>query len=768
MEGAIDQVAKLKSDPFKLLVQSIIDYAIYMLDPNGFVTSWNAGAERIKGFQTEEIVGKHFSTFYTPEDREAGMPQKVLDTAKREGKYVGEGWRVRKDGTRFWASVVVDRINDEKGNLLGFAKITRDMTDQRDAHHALIEAERRFRILVQGVTDYAIFMLDPDGRVANWNAGAERIKGYSPEEIVGEHFSRFYTAEDRDSGVPDRALAAAREAGRYESEGWRVRKDGTRFWASVVIDAIRDEEGKLIGFAKITRDMTEKRVAQQALLEAEQRFRILVQGVTDYAIYMLDPQGLVTNWNSGAERIKGYSPDEIVGEHFSRFYTPEDFAAGVPGKALQTAREAGRYEAEGWRQRKDGTRFWASVVIDAIHDDKGELLGFAKITRDMSEKRETQRKLEESREQLFRAQKMEALGQLTGGLAHDFNNLLTAILGATDLAMRNLGDEERLKRMLDGIRNSAQRGAGITKQLLAFARAQQLEIRTLDLKAFLNDVTTLIRPSVRSNIDLIIEISDHLWNVEADPGALELALLNLAFNARDAMKDGGTLKISATNELLKGSPEALHGEFIALRVSDTGEGMTRDVMDRVFEPFFTTKSYGEGTGLGLSQVFGFAKQMGGAVTVESRAGEGATFTLFLPVTRGAIAGDNKGEGAGARGRVLVVEDDSLVAELAAGMLNELGFETVVTHSAREALARLSGDQRPTVVFSDIVMPGGISGIELARKVRERFPELPVLLTSGYSEHVTKTEGFPLLQKPYDMDALAAALSTLLKEEISTD
>ena len=237
-------------DPFKLLIQSIVDYAIYMLDPNGNVTSWNAGAERIKGFQTEEIIGQHFSKFYTEEDREAGVPQRVLETARCEGKFAGEGWRVRKDGSRFWASVVIDRINDEKGKLLGYAKITRDMTEQRQAQQALLEAERRFGILIQGVTDYAIYMLDPEGRVTNWNAGAERIKGYSPDEITGEHFSRFYTPEDLDAGVPQRALEAARETGRYEAEGWRVRKDGTRLWASVVIDAIRDDDGELIGFAK--------------------------------------------------------------------------------------------------------------------------------------------------------------------------------------------------------------------------------------------------------------------------------------------------------------------------------------------------------------------------------------------------------------------------------------------------------------------------------------------------------------------------------------
>ena len=638
MEGVLDKAKELKSEPFKLLVQSIVDYAIFMLDPNGFITSWNAGAERIKGYAAEEIIGKHFSTFYGEEDREAGLPQKVLETARKEGKFEGEGWRVRKDGTRFWASVVVDRINDEKGKLLGFAKITRDMTDKREAQHALIEAERRFRILVQGVTDYAIFMLDPNGRVANWNAGAERIKGYTPEEIVGEYFGRFYTPEDRE--------------------------------------------------------------------------------------------------------------------------------AGVPGRALETARKVGRYEAEGWRVRKDGTRFWASVVVDAIKDDDGKLVGFAKITRDMTEKREAQLRLEESREQLFRSQKMEALGQLTGGLAHDFNNLLTAILGACELALRNIGDPDKVTRMLEGVRGSAQRGASLTKQLLAFARAQPLEIKQVDLKTFFSDVTTLVRPSLRSDIEVVTEISDQLWPIDADAGALELALLNLAFNARDAMKHGGTLKISAHNELLDGKPEGLRGEHVVLSVSDTGSGMAPEVMDRVFEPFFTTKTFGEGTGLGLSQVFGFAKQLGGAVVVKSEVDKGSTFTLYLPASRSADTGHPKMNGTRPRGQVLIVEDDSFVAELAADMLSELGFESTIAHSAKEALDRVAGGDRPKVVFSDIVMPGGLTGIELARKLRERFPELPILLTTGYSEQVAASHGFPVLQKPYQLDALADALSSLLKQEIA--
>jgi PAS domain S-box-containing protein len=495
-------------------------------------------------------------------------------------------------------------------------------------------------------------------------------------------------------------------------------------------------------------------------------FKLLVQSIVDYAIYMLSPEGFVTSWNAGAERIKGFQTEEIVGKHFSTFYTEEDREAGMPQKVLDTARTEGKYEGEGWRLRKDGSRFWASVVVDRINDEKGNLAGFAKITRDMTEKREAQRRLEETRDQLFRAQKMEALGQLTGGLAHDFNNLLTAILGACELAIRHIDNPAKVRRMLEGVRGSAQRGANLTKQLLAFARAQPLEIKQVDLKQFFADVATLVRPSLRSDIDVVTEISDQLLPVDADAGALELVLLNLAFNARDAMAGGGTLRISAHNEVLHGTPEGLNGEHVVLRVADTGSGMAPEVMERVFEPFFTTKSFGEGTGLGLSQVFGFAKQIGGAATVESKVGEGSTFTIYLPASRGANPEQSRRNGAHALGRVLVVEDDAFVAELAAGMLAELGFETTITHSAKEALDRLSGGEKPKLVFTDIVMPGGITGVELARKVRERFPELPVLLTTGYSQQVSSNAGFPVLQKPYQLDALAEALSKLLKLEIA--
>jgi PAS domain S-box-containing protein len=629
---------------------------------------------------------------------------------------------------------------------------------------SVVDSEDPFRLLVESIVDYAIYMLDPAGIVTSWNAGGERIKGFPAEEVIGKSFAQFYTEEDRAAGLPEQVLETAKREGRFEGEGWRVRKDGTRFWASVVVDRIQNEDGKLLGFAKITRDMTEKRAAQQALLEAERGFRLLVQGVTDYAIFMLDPEGRVTSWNAGAQRIKGYAPGEIIGQHFSRFYTAEDAEKGTPARALETARSTGRYEAEGWRMRKDGKRFWASVVIDAIHDDDGKLVGFAKITRDMTERRETDLRLQESREQLFRSQKMEALGQLTGGLAHDFNNLLTAILGAADLAKRNSGNPRKLTQLLDGIRSSAQRGASLIKQLLAFGRAQPLQIRQLDLKAFLGDVTTLLRPSLNSKIELIIELADQLWNIEVDAGALELALLNLAFNARDAMPKGGTLKVSATNHVLDGTPEGLEGAFVALCVTDSGTGMAPEILERIFEPFFTTKSFGKGTGLGLSQVFGFAKQLGGTVTVESEIGKGSTFTLYLPASRHETSREDD-DGAPSLGRVLLVEDDDMLAGLAAGMLSELGFDPVVSHSAKEALDRLGRGERPKLVFSDIVMPGGITGVELAQRVRDRFPELPVLLTTGYSEQVIGNHGFAVLQKPYEMETLAAAIGKVLKTEI---
>src|SRR6266704_3919105 len=344
----------------------------------------------------------------------------------------------------------------------------------------VFDSERRFRLLVEGIVDYAICMLDPNGIVTNWNAGAKRIKGYEAAEVIGRHFGMFYLPEDREAGMPARSLAAARENGKFEAEGWRLRKDGTKFLASVVIDAIY-EDGQLVGFAKITRDITERNEAAEALKESERHFRLLVRGVTDYALYMLDPNGIVTNWNVGGQRIKGYSPEEIIGQHFSRFYTPADQAAGRPARALRLALEHGRYEEEGWRVRKDGTFFWASVMIDPIRDDDNRLLGFAKITRDISERHEAQLNLERIQRQLAESQKLDALGQLTGGVAHDFNNLLMVITGHIHMLKKIAGNDAKSLRAVQAIETATQRGASLTRQLLTFARRQRVNPQTIDL-----------------------------------------------------------------------------------------------------------------------------------------------------------------------------------------------------------------------------------------------------------------------------------------------
>ncbi|WP_347554677.1 EAL domain-containing protein [Robbsia sp. KACC 23696] len=372
---------------YQRLVQSITDYAIYMLDTEGLVRTWNAGAQRAKGYTAEEIVGRHYGCFYSAEDRAKDLPAINLRIAREEGKFEAEGWRTRKDGSQFWAHVVIDPLYSPEGELFGYGKVTRDCTSQRRMREQVAASERRFKYLVQGVTDYAIYMLDVNGIVTNWNAGAERAKGYTASEIVGKHFSCFHTQEDRLAGLPMVSLHEARQHGKFQVEGWRVRKDGSQFWAHVVIDPIYDDEGELLGFGKVTRDCTEARRLLARTKEQEQRFRALVEGVTDYAIYMLDPHGIVSNWNAGAERAKGYKAGEIVGKHFSTFYTPEDQAKGIPALGIETAKRVGKFDAEGWRVRKDGTQFWAHVVIQPVYDDNGALFGFAKITRDCSEQR---------------------------------------------------------------------------------------------------------------------------------------------------------------------------------------------------------------------------------------------------------------------------------------------------------------------------------------------------------------------------------------------
>src|SRR5581483_1416959 len=366
---------------------------------------------------------------------------------------------------------------------------------------------------------------------------------------------------------------------------------------------------------------------QRDLFESERSFRLLVEGVADYALYMLDPTGVITSWNVGGQRSKGYSPDEIVGQHFSRFYTETDRANGKPSRALRIAREQGRYEEEGWRVRKDGTFFWASVVIDPIYED-GHLVGFAKITRDITERRDTQLKLEQMQKQLAEAQKLDALGQLTGGVAHDFNNLLMIISGSLHTLRRGAGDDPTLQRAVAAIENATRRGAALTSQLLTFSRRQSLNPEPINVGERIDAIRQVLDTGVGSAVRLAFEVPRDTWPVVIDIGEFETALVNLVINARDAMPSGGTITISAHNRKLQG--ETNSGDFVAISVSDTGLGIAPDILGKIFDPFFTTKPVGKGTGLGLSQVHGFAHQAGGTVAVDSELGKGTTVTILLP------------------------------------------------------------------------------------------------------------------------------------------
>lgn len=628
--------------------------------------------------------------------------------------------------------------------------------------------EAKYRMLVEAVTDYAVYMIDAAGYIISWNPGAQRFKGYTAAEILGHHFSRFYPPADIEAGLPQRALDVAAREGRFETEGWRVRKDGTCFWAHVIIDPVIDPEGKLVGYAKITRDLTERKKTEDALRRSEEQFRLLVQGVTDYAIYMVDAQGIVTSWNVGAQRIKGYAPEEIIGRSFALFYDPADREAGIPQKSLESAARDGKLQSEGWRVRKDGTRFWAHVLIEPIRDKSGVIQGYAKVTRDVTEQRQAQEALEQAREALFQSQKMDALGQLTGGIAHDFNNLLMVFLSTLNLLRKQLANDHKATALVDAAIQGAQRGSTMTQRLLAFARRQELNTEAVDIPALVRGMADLLQRALGPTIHIETRFPLSLEKIHGDANQLELALLNLAINARDAMPQGGSIVISARPELIEeGHASGLPGgRYICLSLTDTGEGMDEATLARAAEPFFTTKDVGKGTGLGLPMVHGLTEQLGGRLTIKSQKGKGTTVELWLkavqpevkaPAEPAARPAAQPATPATAPMVVLVVDDDSLVLMSTVAMLEDLGHVVVEATSGSQALDILKQNQAIEAMMTDHAMPL-MTGVQLAEKAWGQRPDLPIILASGYAE-LPQGSGADLirLRKPYRQDDLVRAL-----------
>ena len=639
---------------------------------------------------------------------------------------------------------------------------------------ASLTDDGRYRLLVEAVTDYAIYMLDPQGIVSSWNPGAQRFKGYTADEIIGEHFSRFYQDVDKAAGLPLKSLETARREGKFESEGWRVRKDGTRFWAHVVIDPIRAASGELVGYAKITRDLTERKFAEETLRRSQEQFKLLVQGVTDYAIYMLDTEGHVSSWNVGAQRIKQYAPDEIIGEHFSKFYTEKDRHNGEPRNALETAAREGRFEKEGVRVRKDGTEFWAHVIIDPIRDEHGVITGFAKVTRDITERRETQQALDVAREALFQSQKMDAIGQLTGGIAHDFNNLLMAVIGSLEIVRRRLPDDPKIITLIDNAMQGAQRGTALTQRMLAFARRQDLKIESVDVPDLVRGMTDLLQRSLGPLIPIETRFPLALAAVQADPNQLEMALLNLAVNARDAMPDGGAITFAAREEQVSASNDSKlkAGRYVCISVADSGEGMDKATLTRAMEPFFTTKGVGRGTGLGLSMVHGMTGQSGGRFVLTSQKGKGTVAEVWLPVAKkGAQTPTTHAEPIADNFVnplvILAVDDDGLVLMNTTLMLEDMGHKVFEATSAKVALDILRREKTIDLVITDHAMPK-MTGVQLAKEIDTEGPGLPIILATGYAELPKGSEtDLPKLAKPFRQQDLAHAIANVQRKSKSS-
>jgi PAS domain S-box-containing protein len=718
---------------FQLLVESVRDYAIFMLDPAGRVVSWNEGAEAIKGYSRDEILGRHFSCFYPKEQVDRGWPDYELTRAAADGRFEDESWRVRKDGSRFWANVIITALRDENGELLGFSKVTRDLSERRQQEEALRQSEERFRTLVEHVSDYAIFMLTPEGFVTTWNTGARQITGYEPDEIMGSHLSRFYPPEAIRAAWPEHELRVARMEGRFEDEGWRIRKDGSRFWANVVITALRDPNGELVGFSKITRDLTERRRQEQALAQSEERFRLLVEGVDDYAIFMADRNGFVSSWNSGAERISGYTAKEILGKHFSHFYTSEDVAAHKPWKQLSEARDSGRVSDEGWRARKDGTLFWASSVMTALHDADGRPYGFANVMQDLTKRRHAE----------ALADRTQRMHEFIAMLAHELRNPLAPIRNAVELMGRKgIGDP-----LLESMRQTIDRQSTLLTRIVdEFLDANRIARGKFMVDLEPVDLSTVVSRAVETTRPLIDAQGQHL-EIDAPESALWLkgdslrltqVIVNLLNNAAKFTPHGGRISLGVERR----------GTDIEIRVRDNGRGIDADHLESIFDLFTqispeSVRGQG-GLGVGLALVRRVVELHGGIVQARSDGiGRGAEFIVRLPLgvdtVQGVPSPEQDSDEKTKRLRVLVVDDNKDAADSLHLLLEAIGQDVVTVYDGLAALDAIE-KFKPDVVMLDIGMPV-LSGYDVASKIREAMPDdrRPILAAvTGWGQETDRT------------------------------
>ena len=649
--------------------------------------------------------------------------------------------------------------------------------------------------LVDALEDYALFLLSPEGIIRSWNRGAARLMGYTADEVLGSHFSRFYTEEDKAANKPGRELQIATKEGRVEDEGWRVRKNGERFWVNTIISPLLNSDGTVRGFAKVTRDLTERREAEEQLRRSEEMLSLLVGSVQDYAIFMLDPRGYVESWNAGAQRIKGYRPEEIIGQHFSKFYTEEDIAAKKPERKLEIAKEKGSVEDEGWRVRKDGSRFLANVVITAVHDSHGTLRGFAKVTRDITERKsreEAHRLLLEQREARLAAEEerrraeesyriaqesSRAKDEFLMTLSHELRTPMTAILGWARLLPNMSDDEPMFREAIASIARGAQLQARLIDDVLDVSRIVSGKMRLVrdpvDMTALLNESLASVRPSADAKqITITTSFAPNLGTIVADPTRLQQVLWNLLTNAVKFTPSKGRVEISARRSSSR----------LEISVADTGEGITPDFLPHIFEPFRQAENpmsriHG-GLGLGLSIVRYIVEAHGGTISAESKGkGQGASFTVSLPIgatTGSAVTSTLPDRDLHARKlagvSILVVDDDPEGREMVRVALRQAGAEVTVVESAQRAIVEI-GERPPNLVISDISMPV-MNGYALAREIRAN-PEYEniklIALTAFPASGSVAERGFfeRYLTKPIDPFQLVDAVAEVARPTSKT-
>ncbi|HYH65717.1 MAG TPA: PAS domain-containing protein [Urbifossiella sp.] len=750
------------ADPFRLLVASVKDYAIFMLDPDGRIVSWNSGAERIKGYAAAEVLGEPFARMYLPADAAGGKPRRDLDAALALGKCEEEGWRPRKDGTDIWVISTVTALH-EADRHVGFAVVVRDITERKQTEDAARAGEQRLRLLIHGVKGHAIYTFDPAGLVTSWNAGAAAIYGYTAEEIVGQHRSQFYTPDEVVGGVHQSEQDEAAATGQFSEEAWRVRKDGSWFWANGTMTALFDPAGALTGFVKVVRDLSKQKQVEDVLRLRDRAIQAVSQG-----ILIADPKQPDTPIiyaSPGFATLTGYPVEDVIGRN-CRFLQ----GAGTDPAAVALLRDAVRdgreCTVELLNYRRDGTPFWNALYITPVRDDRGRLDYFVGVLADVTRRRRLEQALQQS-------QKMEAVGRLAGGVAHDFNNLLTVIAGYCDMLVLAMPAADPHRGMVIEVRQAGERAAGLTRQLLAFSRKQVIEPVVLDLNDVVAQSEKMLRRLIGEDIVVAAVLDPNLSPVRADPGQVDQVLMNLCVNARDAMPTGGRLTIETRAVVLEDGqtayPNLRPGRYAQLSVADTGEGMTDEVKAQIFEPFFTTKEEGKGTGLGLATVFGIVAQSNGHVGVYSELGLGTTFKILFPAVEAAptrAAESRPSFPLRGTETVLLVEDEAGVRKVARIALQAQGY--TVLEAAGGADAVLAADRHPGpihLVVTDVVMPE-MGGRQLADVLRSRHPGVRVLFMSGYTDDAVIRHGIiahtdHFLQKPFTLLGLAKKARAVL-------